>query len=141
MGSGPMGERMNGHRVEVHQTRLSSLWQGLCLICPACGTGRIYSGFRTLERCSHCRVVFEREPGQFTGAVYITLMATQIGFGLLWFLMERFTQMTAGQEVGVGLAWAATFPALVYRHAKGFFIAIVHANSGLTADDPESHTA
>jgi uncharacterized protein (DUF983 family) len=132
---------MDGHRVDVHRTRLSSLWQGFCLICPACGQGRIYSGFTRLPVCPHCRVVFEREPGQFTGAVYITLMATQIGFGVIWWLMEHFGQMAVWQEVTVGIAWAIAFPSLLYRHAQGFFIAIVHANSGLTADEPAPPSA
>lgn len=131
---------MNGHRVEVHETRLSALLQGLRLVCPACGIGRIYRGYHLHARCPHCRVVFEREPGQFTGAVYLSLMATQVGFGLLWLAMERYALLPARQEIAVGLVWAVAFPALIYRQCKGFFIAVVHANSGLTADDPDIPT-
>jgi uncharacterized protein (DUF983 family) len=129
---------MDGHRIEVHRTRWSSFWDGFCLRCPACGTGHLYQGFRRQRACDRCGVVFEGEPGQFTGAVYLCLMATQIGFGLIWLLMETYAHLSVGQEVAIGIAWAIAFPALVYRHTLGFFVAVVHANTGLTADAPHA---
>jgi uncharacterized protein (DUF983 family) len=46
--------------------------------CPRCRTGRIfrysiYRGFpKMYERCSVCELKFEREPGYFLGAMYIS---------------------------------------------------------------------
>ena len=39
--------------------------------CPRCRKGSVYSGFlRTRKRCPQCDLVYEREPGYFTGAMY-----------------------------------------------------------------------
>src|ERR1700674_1237957 len=46
--------------------------------CPRCRTGRvfcysIYQGFpKMYERCSVCELKFDREPGYFLGAMYIS---------------------------------------------------------------------
>jgi uncharacterized protein (DUF983 family) len=46
--------------------------------CPRCRTGRIFRysifrGFpRMYERCSVCELKFEREPGYFLGAMYVS---------------------------------------------------------------------
>jgi uncharacterized protein (DUF983 family) len=45
----------------------------LKLRCPRCLTGRVFSGiFRMHTRCPDCDLVFEREPGYFVGAMYIS---------------------------------------------------------------------
>ena len=41
----------------------TALWRGLCNRCPHCGKGRLYSGWKDLERCSVCGLVFSRNPG------------------------------------------------------------------------------
>ena len=40
-----------------------SLWRGLRKRCPHCGQGPLFSGWSQLERCSHCGLVFEANPG------------------------------------------------------------------------------
>ncbi len=43
----------------------------LLMRCPRCRKGPVYRGFlRMRDRCPHCDLVFEREPGYFTGAMY-----------------------------------------------------------------------
>jgi uncharacterized protein (DUF983 family) len=64
--------------------------------CPRCRIGRIFQssifrGFpKMCERCSICDLKFEREPGYFLGAMYISfalgvLVMTPIA-AVLWFL-------------------------------------------------------
>ena len=59
-------------------TKLSTLGSILRERCPRCRKGRIsrYSIFRGLpkmhERCPVCDLQFEREPGYFLGAMYIS---------------------------------------------------------------------
>ena len=50
--------------------RWLAIWKGLC---PQCRVGRIFSGaVRMNERCPSCGVVFSREPGYFSGAMYFS---------------------------------------------------------------------
>ena len=51
-------------------TTLAAVRRGLC---PVCRRGRIFAGWwRMNERCPSCGTLFEREPGYFVGAMYIS---------------------------------------------------------------------
>lgn len=41
----------------------TALWRGLRNRCPHCGSGRLFSGWSDLKRCSVCGLVFARNPG------------------------------------------------------------------------------
>jgi uncharacterized protein (DUF983 family) len=41
----------------------TALRRGLRKRCPHCGEGRLFAGWRQLERCSVCGLVFVRNPG------------------------------------------------------------------------------
>lgn len=57
-------------------TGFQALRRGLC---PVCRSGRIFEGrWRMNEICPVCSSRFEREPGYFTGAMYISY-----GLGML----------------------------------------------------------
>jgi len=60
----------------------------LRLRCPRCCKGRVWRGFfRMNTACPVCDLVFEREPGYFTGAMYASY-TLGIGFTLpVWFVM------------------------------------------------------
>ena len=73
-------------------TTLQQCLNLLRMRCPRCGQGRIYErGFTMHARCPVCDLRFEREPGYFIGALYLSYgMATLIlliGFGLLHLLL------------------------------------------------------
>ncbi len=41
--------------------------------CPSCRRGRVFAGALSMhERCPECGVRFEREPGYFFGAMYVS---------------------------------------------------------------------
>ena len=62
--------------------------------CPRCRQGKIFAGLlRMNERCPSCGLVFEREPGYFTGAM---VLAYALGVPLLGAL-------TLGAWLGLGL--------------------------------------
>jgi uncharacterized protein (DUF983 family) len=49
------------------------------LRCPLCGQGRLFRNwFIMQERCSHCGVKFEREPGFYLGSIYINYGLTAL---------------------------------------------------------------
>jgi uncharacterized protein (DUF983 family) len=77
-------------------TKLSTAGSILRQRCPRCRTGSIflYSIFRGFpkmhDRCSVCDLKFDREPGYFLGAMYVSygLALVIIAFiaALLWFI-------------------------------------------------------
>ena len=62
--------------------------------CPECRKGIVYSHGSHMNRlCPNCGIRFEREPGYFSGAIWIAiLLATPVAlfmmFSLLWFFRD-----------------------------------------------------
>lgn len=56
----------------------------LTLRCPRCLTGKMWRGFLTMHReCPVCGLVFEREPGYYTGAMVVSYAIAVPTFGLI----------------------------------------------------------
>jgi uncharacterized protein (DUF983 family) len=56
----------------------------LALRCPRCLEGRVWRGFLDMdERCAVCGLVYEREPGYFTGAMVVSYVMAVPTFGLI----------------------------------------------------------
>lgn len=60
-------------------------------LCPRCRSGRIFASFLAMNpECPACGLVFEREPGYFSGAVFISHLAglpmivLLAGVAILW---------------------------------------------------------
>jgi uncharacterized protein (DUF983 family) len=77
--------------------------------CPRCLDGNVYAGLlRMHECCPVCDHRFEREPGYFLGAMYISYPLSIVVIGLaLWAITSNFPQMR--------LEWAVlmTVPLLI----------------------------
>ena len=102
------------------QQIVTALRRGLGKRCPHCGRGRLFAGWRHLERCSVCGLVFERNPGDtwaFTiigdrlpVAAIIVLLYFGFGrshriLGLTTFaVMGVLLLLTAPNRWGVGIA-------------------------------------
>src|ERR1043165_230720 len=76
--------------------------------CPRCCQGKIYAhGMQMNERCPICNLRFEREPGYFLGALYISYgMASiilMIGLGIGSLLLP-----------GVDLGWIVLICAVLF---------------------------
>ena len=79
-------------------TKLDTVRDILRQRCPRCRTGRIfrYSVFRGFpkmhERCSVCDLKFEREPGYFLGAMYVSyglgIVIIAVFAALLWWITD-----------------------------------------------------
>jgi hypothetical protein len=74
------------------------------------------------ERCPHCEVKFEREPGFFLGSIYInyglTALIVAIAYPLLlfvWNLPER--QLLLG-----AVAFTVIFPILIFPWARSLWL-------------------
>lgn len=98
--------------------------RALVLRCPRCGKGKLFERRLTMyERCSHCRWVFEREEGYWTGAMAVNLVFSEL-------LVAGAVIPLAAMQVpylplfGIGLPVAALLPIIFYRHAKAFWMGI-----------------
>ena len=83
------------------------------------------------ERCSACGERFEREPGQWLGAVHVNLGLT---FGLTvtaYLVLQTFTSITTSQQAAIGTAIAALGPFAFYRLSKGLWTSVVFLGEGL----------
>jgi uncharacterized protein (DUF983 family) len=84
-------------RLMQTSTKPSTLGSILRQRCPRCRTGKIfrYSVFRGLpkmyERCSVCNLKFEREPGYFLGAMYISFGLALVTIALVTVLLWALT--------------------------------------------------
>ena len=56
----------------------------LTLRCPRCLAGKMWRGFLTMNKeCAVCGLVFEREPGYYTGAMVVSYAIAVPTFGLI----------------------------------------------------------
>jgi uncharacterized protein (DUF983 family) len=71
---------------EAVKTRHSRFYRIIAELCPRCGQTKVFRKQRHLlampemnRSCSHCGYHFDREPGYFLGAMYISY-----GLSVLW---------------------------------------------------------
>jgi uncharacterized protein (DUF983 family) len=95
------------------------------LRCPGCGGGPLFRGwFRMHEACSACGGTFRREPGFYLGSIYINYGATVIGTGALYALLVWAAGVSHETALAACLAVAVIFPAVFFRHARSFLLAL-----------------
>jgi hypothetical protein len=88
------------------------------------------------DRCSACDEKFEREPGQWLGALYLNLGLTT-GLALAgFFITHALTALTMMQQFVIWVSVAALGPFVFYRVAKGLWTSIVFLGEGLYLDWP-----
>ena len=109
-----------------------SLLRGLRLRCPCCGYGPLFeTAFRMHDQCSFCDEKFEREPGQWLGAVYVNLALTLglVAVGIV--LTQTFTSLSTAQQVAIWTPLAGIGPFVFYRASKGLWTSIIFIGEGL----------
>ena len=108
------------------------LVRGFKLRCPCCGHGHLFkSTFRLHIRCPACDERFEREPGQWFGAVYINLVLT-LALTLIGFTMtQTLTSLSVPQQLWIWMPVSALGPLAFYRLSKGLWTSIIFLGEGL----------
>lgn len=103
----------------------SQKWLALVRMrCPRCCAGKIYEyGMKMNARCPVCELEFEREPGYFMGALYISY-ALAIAFLVtgLWIGMLLLPDIDAGWLVLLAAACFVPFVPLVTRYSRVIWI-------------------
>ena len=115
--------------ISVPPTKGQALARGFALRCPRCGkAGVMKNWFKVNERCTHCDLKFEREPGYWTGALAINLVCP---LGLL--LLTLFGSLIATSPdvpvvplVIVSLIIALFGPLVWYPFSRTLWLAIDH---------------
>ncbi len=95
------------------------------LRCPRCGEGRLFAGWFTMnERCEHCGLQYEREPGYFLGSSYInygwTAMSMTVAYMLLHFVLGYPNKYVLPPLV----AYIVIFPLTFFRYARALWLAL-----------------
>jgi uncharacterized protein (DUF983 family) len=107
-------------------------WIGMRLRCPACGQGRIFRNLTVMhESCPHCGAVFEREEGDFVGAIVVAYSITAVLVAIGIYVVEVFGHLDAMVHVILWSAFTVVFVVLTYRNMKGIWLGILHAMVGL----------
>jgi uncharacterized protein (DUF983 family) len=98
--------------------------------CPACGAGRLFSGwFRMADRCPGCGYQFAREEGFFLGA-YVMNLAIAQGLVMVLAVIPTIVMLNANPDASLvpifvaGLLGAALAPPFFYPWSKALWVAI-----------------
>jgi uncharacterized protein (DUF983 family) len=105
-------------------TAAQKWWALLGQRCPRCCRGRIYAhGMKMNERCPTCNLLFEREPGYFLGALYVSYgMASFILIALLLIGHWLFPDIDLGWMVLICGVVFVPFVPTVTRYARVIWI-------------------
>lgn len=109
-------------------------WLGTRGICPACRRGHMYRNLFSLhEACPVCGVVFEREEGDFLGAMVLAYSGTAVLLCVLIPIVAVLTPLSFVHHVILWSVLAGLFLVFSYRNWKGAWTGILHAMNGLRA--------
>ena len=91
----------------------------LALRCPRCLEGRIWRGFLSMDTaCPVCGLVFEREPGYFTGAMVVSYVLAVPALGTIVIGLMVLAGLGAVPAIIIGdIAYLALVP-FVFRYSR-----------------------
>ncbi|WP_437223906.1 DUF983 domain-containing protein [Planctomicrobium sp. SH661] len=95
------------------------------LRCPRCGEGKLFRGwFQMNDRCPVCNFQIERPAGYYLGSMYVNY-GTTAWITTIAFMVGRLGFKIPGQILIWPLAaFCLIFPALFFRHARAFWLAL-----------------
>jgi uncharacterized protein (DUF983 family) len=98
--------------------------RGLALRCPACGRGKVFRGWFTMnDACSCCGRAFNRGPGYFLGSIYFNYGVTSAIVIVLFFSVFFTDVLTGTQLLAVLSLFTLVFPVWFFRYARALWIA------------------
>ena len=99
--------------------------RGLRLQCPRCGAAALFEGpFRMRPRCPACRLVFEREPGYFVGAIYLNYGVTVLLVMGGYFALDAWLHLGTSAQLVLWCAFAVLFPLGFFRYSKSLWLSL-----------------
>jgi uncharacterized protein (DUF983 family) len=79
--------------------------------------------FAMYERCPHCELRFEREPGYFVGAMYLNYGLTVAVVIAGHFCLDVLVPLSLATHVVLWGAVAILLPLLLFRHSRCLWLA------------------
>ena len=96
--------------------------------CPRCLHGQVFATlFRMHEQCPVYRLRFEREPGYFTGAMYLSYGVAIIATAPVWLIMAWLGRslgevpLVIGPLLVVGSPWLFWYARVLWLHRDQAF--------------------
>jgi len=88
--------------------------------CPRCLEGRVFSGFLTMrDVCPVCGHVFEREPGYFVGAMYVSYaMAIPLYLAFVAVLRPLLRGFSDIAVLAAGLPLVCLCAPILFRYSR-----------------------
>jgi uncharacterized protein (DUF983 family) len=101
------------------------LGRGLRLRCPRCGTGAVFEGWiRMRSGCPVCRLVFEREPGYFVGAIYVNYGVTAMLMLAGYFALDAWLHPGTTAQLTLWCPFVVVFPIWFFRYSKSLWLSL-----------------
>lgn len=121
-------EAASGTGAASSQKRRGRLAAASRLRCPECRSGILYAAPHSMNRrCPKCGIVFEREPGYFTGSIWIgVILATPLALGLLCGTMWAFPDLHPALAGFGAVALFSPLLPLTIRIARSFWMYFDH---------------
>jgi len=97
-----------------------TLWSIGHLRCPRCHHGKVFKGLISMYRhCPVCGLTYEREPGYFLGAMYISYAFATVIIGIaLLLLYQIFPEWSDIAIYGVALLFLFPFVPFIFRYSR-----------------------
>jgi uncharacterized protein DUF983 len=87
-------------------------------------------------QCAHCRLIFEREPGYFVGAIYINYGATAILSIAGFLLLDAYVHPSLTAQLITWGVFGIAFPLWFFRYSKSCWLAVDHF---VSPEEPSLH--
>ena len=117
------------------------LKRAIRLRCPHCGEGKLFKGYIVMnERCDHCNLKYEDEPGYFLGSTYINYGVTML-LVTFAYLILHFLYGIRRLPLSIFMAiFILLFAPFFHRYARSFWLAldkwfVFLASKNLPGDD------
>ncbi len=80
--------------------------------------------FRMHERCAHCSLKYEREPGYFLGSIYINYGVTALLITTSWVTLRYGYEFEARTLLIPFAMFLVLFQVLFFRYARALWLAM-----------------
>ncbi|MBS0207309.1 MAG: DUF983 domain-containing protein [Planctomycetes bacterium] len=102
---------------------LTLLGRAVRLRCPRCGVGKLFSGWLKMhERCDHCDLKFQREPGFFLGSIYFNYGLTALLVTIAYFIGFLGFDVHPQRLLWSLTAFCVLFPLWFFRYARSLWM-------------------
>lgn len=99
----------------------------LRLRCPRCGRGALFTGwFAMLERCSACRLRFEREQGYFVGAIYVNYAVTAVACLGTAIAADVVLGVPLSAQLAIAFTLGLLVPVVFFRYSRALWLGIAY---------------